>query len=205
MRLRLIPEERVFFDLFDQGAENAVQAARLYLEMVERYDDPKATHKGIRDLEHSGDEITHEIIRRLNTTFVTPLDREDIHALAAGIDDVVDFIEAAADNFILHNIEQPTPEAREQAQILVRICEAITEGVRDLRRFKGLEKYWIQVNEIENQGDQVYRRAIAELFGGEHKAMDVLKWKEIYDNVEAAIDACEDVANRLEAVVLKHA
>lgn len=205
MRFRLIPQERAFYDLFDQSAQNAVEGARLYYQMVETYGDLKASHQSIIDREHRGDDITHEIIRRLNTTFVTPLDREDIHALATDLDDVLDFIEAAADMLILHNIEKPTREAQEQAEVLVRICESMAEGVKHLRRFKDLEKYWIDVNEIENEGDRIYRRAIAELYNGQHKAMDVLKWKEIYDQIESAIDACEDVANRLESMVLKHA
>lgn len=205
MRIRLIPQATRFYDLFVQGADNAVEGARLYLELVERFEDAKASHKLIRDREHRGDEITHETIRQLNTTFVTPIDREDIHALATGLDDVMDFIEAGADMYNLHAIEEPTRFAREQAAILARICEAVAAAMHDLRRFKGLEKYWVEINSIENEGDQVYRRAIADLFKGDHKAMYVLKWKEIYDQIETAIDKCEDVANLLEAIVLKHA
>ena len=205
MRFRLIPADKSFFDLFEQSTQIAVEGAKLYREMVERYEDPRASCHAIVELEHRGDEITHDIIRRLNTSFVTPIDREDIHALAANIDDVVDFIEAAADTYILHKIEAPTEEARRQADILVRACESVAEGVKHLRRFKGLDKYWIAVNSIENEGDRLYREAIARLFGGDYKAMDVLKWKEIYDVVEHAIDHCENVANLMEAIVLKHA
>lgn len=205
MRLSLIPRDRAFFDLFDRSAANAVEGAKVYQQMVTTYGDPKVWHKQIFDLEHKGDDITHETIRRLNTTFVTPIDREDIHGLATDLDDIVDFVEAAADMFILHNIEAPTEEARQQADVLVAICEAVAQAVQYLRRFKGLEEHWVTVHQLENDGDRIYRRAIASLFGGNYKAMDVLKWKEIYDQVEQAIDGCERIATRLEAIVLKHA
>ena len=205
MKLRFIPQDRVFFDLFDRSAQNAAEGARLYRAMLEGFDDPKGSAKLILDAEHVGDEITHEIIKRLNTTFVTPIDREDIHALATAMDDVMDFIEAAADNFVLHKVEAPTPESREQAEVLVRICEAVAEGVAGLRRFKDLDRHLIAIKTIESEGDKIYRRAVAELFSGNHKALEVLKWKEIYDEVEAAIDAGEDVANYIEAIQLKHA
>ncbi len=144
-------------------------------------------------------------MRHLNTTFVTPFDREDIHALASGIDDIMDFIEAAADTIVLHNIAAPTETSREQAGILVRICEIMSDGVRNLRKFKDLERYWVEINQIENDGDQVYRRAVADLFNGDYKAIEVLKWKEIYEQAEQAIDAAEKVANTIESIVLKHA
>ncbi len=205
MKLRFIPQDRVFFDLFDRSAQNAAEGARLYKAMLETFDDPKGAAKRILDAEHAGDEITHDIIRRLNTTFVTPIDREDIHALATAMDDVMDFIEAAADSFVLHKVEEPTEASKEQADALVRICEAVAEGVAQLRRFKDLDRHLIAIKTIETEGDKIYRRAVAELFGGEYRAIDVLKWKEIYDQVEAAIDAGEDVANYIEAIHLKHA
>lgn len=205
MRLRIIPRERVFFSLFRQHAENLVEGSRLLKEMVERWDDPNIGAKKIVDVEHRGDEITHEIIKKLNTTFVTPLDREDIHALATGLDDILDFIEGAADLFVLHSIERPTPEVIAQAGVLHDACSAVNEAVANLERFKGLEDHWVKISEIEHQGDKMYRRAVADLYNGNHKAMEVLKWKEIYEQIEAAIDGCEDIANQLEAIVLKHA
>lgn len=205
MRLRFFPQDPGFFDLFNKSADNAVEGAKLYLQMIEKYDDPKASHKLIREREHRGDELTHEIIRHLNTTFVTPFDREDIHALATGLDDIMDFIEAAADIFGLYRIEAPTESVRDQAHILVRITEVMSDAVRNLRKFKDLERYWVEVNTIENEGDQVYRRAVADLFNGDHRSLDVLKWKEIYEQTEHAIDAAEKVANTLESIVLKHA
>jgi predicted phosphate transport protein (TIGR00153 family) len=203
MRIRLFPKDPAFFDLFNKSADNAVEGAQLYLDMCERYEDPAASHKLIREKEHLGDDFTHDIIRQLNTTFVTPFDREDIHALATGLDDIMDFVEAAADIFVLHQIEQPTATAIEQARILVRITQEVAAGVHGLRKFKGLEKHWIEINSIENEGDMVHRRAVAELFSGDHKALEVLKMKELYETAEEAIDACEKVANILEAIVLK--
>ncbi|MGZ4103689.1 MAG: DUF47 domain-containing protein [Actinomycetota bacterium] len=203
MRIRLFPKDPAFFDLFTSSAENTVEGAKLYLDMCEKYENPIASHKLIREKEHQGDEYTHEIIRHLNTTFVTPFDREDIHALASGLDDIMDFVEAAADIFVLHQIEQPTETATEQARILVRITEEVAAGVRGLRKFKDLEKHWDAIDRIENEGDRIYRRAVAELFSGDHKALEVLKWKELYEQAEEAIDACEKVGTILEAIVLK--
>lgn len=203
MRLSLFPKEPAFFDLFNNSADNAVEGAQLYLDMCERFENPAASHKLIREKEHQGDEYTHEIIRHLNTTFVTPFDREDIHELATGLDDIMDFVEAAADIFILHQIERPTPSAVDQARVLVKITQEVAAGVHGLRKFKGLEKHWVNINTIENEGDMVYRRAVADLFSGDHKALDVLKLKELYEQAEEAIDACERVANTLEAIVLK--
>jgi predicted phosphate transport protein (TIGR00153 family) len=203
MRLSLFPKEPAFFDLFNNSADNAVEGAQLYLDMCERFENPAASHKLIREKEHQGDEYTHEIIRHLNTTFVTPFDREDIHELATGLDDIMDFVEAAADIFILHQIERPTPSAVDQARVLVKITQEVAAGVHGLRRFKGLETHWVNINTIENEGDMVYRRAVADLFSGDHKALDVLKLKELYEQAEEAIDACERVANTLEAIVLK--
>jgi uncharacterized protein len=205
MRLKFVPREKVFFTQFQRGAENVVDGARRLLKMISDWDDPPLAHREIVELEHRGDEITHEIMRTLNTTFITPIDREDIHALASGIDDVMDFIEATAEMFILHRIEKPNEAVREQADVLVRACEGVAEAVKHLQSFKNLEQYWIEVNRIENEGDKRYRRAVADLFGGNYKAMEVLKWKEIYDLIEAAIDGCENIVNTLEAIVLKNA
>jgi uncharacterized protein len=205
MRLKFIPREKAFFDLFTRDAENLVEGAMLLKKMVDDFSDPKAAFKAIVDAEHAGDAITYEIISTLNATFVTPLDREDIHALASGIDDVMDYIEAAADMMILHNVESPTEAVRSQCGVLIRACSAVLECVQRLQSFKGLEPYWKQVHDIEKEGDKVFRQTVAELFNGSFKAMEVLKWKEIYDQVEAAIDQCEKIADTLEAVVLKNA
>ena len=136
---------------------------------------------------------------------VTPFDREDIHRLASGVDDILDGVEAVADLLVLHRIEQPLPEMRQQADILSRSADQCYQAMAGLRSFSGLDQYWVEINRLENEGDRVYRQTVARLFSGDYKAMDVLKWKDLVDQMEAAIDGCEDVANTLESIVLKHA
>ena len=165
MKLRLIPREERFFDMFAEDASNVLGAARLFEAMLRTYDAPEQRAKEIRDAEHRGDELSHEIGRKLESTFVTPFDREDIHALISGLDDVVDYIEEAADTFILYRIEAPTAIAVQQAAIIVKQCEQLHEALSNLRGFKGLEKYWIDVHRLENEGDQIVRNAICRYVG----------------------------------------
>jgi predicted phosphate transport protein (TIGR00153 family) len=224
VKLRLIPREERFFDLFADDASNVLGAARLFEAMVRTYDAPEDRAREIRDAEHRGDEISHDIGHRLEATFVTPFDREDIYALISGLDDVLDLIEEAADTFILYRVEAPTAVAVQQASIIVRQCEQLHEALSHLRGFKGLEPYWIEVHRLENEGDQVARKAIADLFGatpangtdgangpdGRTAAapvdpLEVIKWKDIYGLLESTIDKCEDVANIIERITIKQA
>ena len=205
MRLRLIPREERFFDLFAEDAANVLGAARLFEAMLRSYDAPEQRAKEIRDAEHRGDELSHEIGRKLESTFVTPFDREEIHALISALDDVIDFIEEVADTFVLYRIEAPTPVAIEQAAIIVKQCEQLHEALSNLRGFKGLDKYWIEVHRLENEGDQLARKAIADLFSGTESPIELIKWKEIYDLLEQTIDKAEDVANIIERITIKHA
>ncbi len=204
VRLRLIPREERFFDLFVEDAANVLGAARLFEAMLRTYDAPEQRAREIRDAEHRGDELSHEIGRRLESTFVTPFDREEIHALISALDDVIDFIEESADTFILYRIEAPTAVAIQQAAIIVKQCEQLHEALSNLRGFKGLERYWIEVHRLENEGDQLARKAIADLFSG-GDAIEIIKWKDVYAQLEAAIDKCEDVANIIERITIKHA
>jgi predicted phosphate transport protein (TIGR00153 family) len=205
MRFKVIPRDQGFYELFEKGADNLAAAAALLLELLTNFDDPEAAHAEIQSREHEGDEITHQIMRALNTTFVTPFDREDIHRLASLMDDILDFIEAVADLLVLHNIEKPLQEMRQQADVLLRAAEQVQEAMTKLRGMSGLDKYWVEINRLENEGDRVYRKTVAKLFSGDYKAMDVLKWKDLVDQLEAAIDGCEDVANTMESIVLKYA
>jgi predicted phosphate transport protein (TIGR00153 family) len=205
MRFQIIPREQGFYELFQKAAENLSDAASLLLKLFNDFRDPEAAHSEIRQREHEGDEITHEIIRALNTTFVTPFDREDIHRLASRIDDILDGIEAVADLLVLHHIERPLPEMAQQADVLARAADQTYQAMLGLRGFSGLEPHWVEINRLENEGDRVYRKTVAHLFSGDFQAMDVLKWKDLVDQLEAAIDGCEDVANTLESIVLKHA
>jgi hypothetical protein len=201
----VIPRSEGFYDLFERAAANLADTARLLLKLLTDYHDPEAAHAEIRQREHEGDEITHQIMRALNTTFVTPFDREDIHRLASLVDDILDGIEAVADLLVLHQIEQPLPEMRQQAEVLTRAADQTYQAMAGLRSLSGLDQYWVEINRLENEGDRIYRKTVARLFSGEYKAMDVLKWKDLVDQLEAAVDKCEDVANTLESIVLKHA
>jgi predicted phosphate transport protein (TIGR00153 family) len=204
-RFRLIPREESFYDLFVKQAETLVHGAALLRDIVLNFDDVPAKARRLHDIENEADEATHEVMRRLNTTFVTPLDREDIHELASSLDDVMDHMDAAADLLVLHKIEKPLPEMQTQAELLQRGAQTTLEAMRALPHFDRLEAYWVEINRLENEGDRVFRQATADLFGGDFKAMDVLKWKDIIDELEAAMDELEDVANTLEGIALKQA
>jgi hypothetical protein len=205
VRLRLIPREERFFDLFVEDAANVLGAARLLEAMLRSYDQLERRAGELRDAEHRGDEISHDIGRRLEATFVTPFDREEIHGLISGLDDVLDYIEEVADTFVLYRISAPTAAAIEQAAIVVKQCEQIHEALGHLRGFRGLEKYWIEVHRLENEGDRLARNAIAALFENERDAVELVKWKDVYALLEETIDMCEDVANIIERIVVKHA
>lgn len=202
-RLRLIPREESFFDLFELLAQKMQEGADALVELLDDYADIDRKAGRVLDIEHEGDEITHEVMRRLNTTFITPFDREDIHRLASNMDDVLDHIEAAAEYLQLHRIEEPLPQMKSLAQTLALAARISAESMPHLRKMKGMESYWVEINRLENEGDRFYRRTIAELFSGDYKAMDVLKYKDIIEEIETAIDRLEDVANTIEGIVLK--
>lgn len=203
MKFRLIPRELSFFDLFEEMAQKVQQGADELLDVLKNYSDVDRRAARILDIEHEGDEITHEVMRRLNTTFVTPFDREDIHRLASALDDVLDHVEAAADYLQLHKIESPLEEMLQIAETLARAARTTAEAMPALRKMKDLEGYWVEINRLENEGDRLFRRTIADLFSGDYKAMDVLKYKDIIEEIEAAIDRLEDVADTVEGIVLK--
>jgi len=198
-----------FYDLFEQETANLVTAAEKLVDFFDNYEDVEAKAKELKELEHRGDVITHEIIARLHRTFVTPLDREDITLLAHSLDDVMDFVEAAGRTASLYRIAQPTERARELARIVVRMAHKLNEVVPRLRRrdqFPWILKQCVEINTLENEADDVQHAALAELFEVCHlDACEVIKWREIYDHLENATDRGEDVANVLEGIVLKHA
>ncbi len=203
--MRLIPREERFFDMFVEDAANVLAAARELEAMLRSYDDIEIRAKRIFDMEHHGDDLSHAIGNRLNTTFLTPFDREDIHGLVTGLDDVLDLIEEAADTFLLYHIDSPRPSAVQQATIIVRQCESLHEALTNLRGFKGVKDHWIEVHRLENEGDQIARAAVADLFANSKDPIDLVKWKDIYGLLEACIDKCEDVADIIEKIVVKHA
>jgi predicted phosphate transport protein (TIGR00153 family) len=185
------------------------KGAKALEDMLTNFTDVEDKAFRIKETEHDGDEIVHNMMRKLNTTFVTPLDREDIHALTSALDDILDFIEAAADRMVLYEIDEPTESAIKLAQILAE-ATAITQGaVKALREMNknsdAIREACVAINRLENRGDQVNRAAMAKLFQQHDKPMEALKWREIYHNIETAVDKCEDVADILESTVLKNA
>jgi uncharacterized protein len=205
MVLRLFPREEGFFALFDRAAENIMQSAALLRNLFDDYRDVEARAAAVKSLEERGDEITHEIIDRLNRTFVTPFDREDIYELARQLDNVIDWIEAAAARMVVYQIPRPTREAQEMARIIVSVAEAIVEAVRNLQRLEKLGGPVREIHRLENLADGVQRNAVAALFASTANAIDIMKWKEIYETLEEATDQAEDVANVLETIRTKQA
>lgn len=207
MKLKVSQRAEEFFELYLQAARTLRAATETLKDLIDNYVDVEVKAGRIKDHEHEGDEITHTIIKRVNTMFITPMDREDIYALATALDDVLDQVEAVADLFVLHRIEAPLPQMKQQVDILLRSVIQTEEAIKELPKMKRevLEPYWIEINSLENEGDEIYRHAVAELFSGDHKAMDVLKWKEIIEDLEHATDGLEKVSNIIEATVLKHA
>ncbi len=201
---QVIPRDRVFYDLFERAADNVAAAARELLVLVEDLAGAGPSRDRIVALEHAGDELTHEIMARVNTTFVTPLDREDIYSLASTLDDIIDSIQAVADLLVLHHITEPLPGLRLHADALVRATEAVCHAVGELETREDMAQYWSEIVRIEKEGDRIYRRAVADLFSGEYKAMDVLKWKDIVGEMESALDRCEDIANLMESIALRY-
>jgi hypothetical protein len=203
VRLRLIPREERFFDLFVEDAANVVGGARLLEAMLRSWDEVERRAGEIRDVEHRGDEISHTIGHKLEATFVTPFDREDMHALISALDDVIDAIEEVADTFLLYKIDTPSAAAVELASIIVRQCEQIHEALGHLRGFKGLDAYRIEIHRLENEGDRVSRQAIAGLFDT-NDPIHIIKWRKVYNQLEDTIDLCEDVADIIERITLKN-
>jgi hypothetical protein len=189
--------------MFSESAKNLVIGAELLAEMLSTSADRSAIAKRMREAEHEGDESTHSIVRKVNTTFVTPFDREDIYRLAAGLDDVMDFMEEAVDLVNLYEIEELPSELAEQVEVLQRASELTADAMPRLRTMRDLEEYWIEINRLENDGDKSYRRIVAKLFSGQYDALTVMKLKDVVDSLEAAIDAFERVANIVEQIAVK--
>jgi predicted phosphate transport protein (TIGR00153 family) len=203
-RLSLLPRDRTFFDLFVEAGTNTLSAARLLDQMMASWPDDEDLGRAILTAEHEGDRITHEIVKRLNSTFVTPMDREDIYALATQIDDIVDYTEEAADLLGLYQIEAPMAQAQELTRVLVGACDQLANGLEHLRDFKGLDKYWIEIHRLENEGDRISRNAVASLFSNGIDPMVVIRWKDMFAVLEEAIDATETAAQIIEGIVIKN-
>jgi predicted phosphate transport protein (TIGR00153 family) len=203
VRLKFRPVDASFYDLFSESAGHLVVGAQLLAEMLGSADDREGIAKRMRDAEHAADETTHAIVKRVNSTFVTPFDREDIYALASGLDDVMDFMEEAVDLTVLYEVEKLPRRLADQIDVLQRCAELTAEAMPRLQSMKDLEEYWIEINRLENSGDKSYRRILAKLFSGQYEALEVLKLKDIVDSLEHAIDAFEKVANIIEQIHAK--
>ena len=203
MGLRFKPVDTSFYDLFTQAAQHLVAGADLLAEMLGEGADHADVARRMREAEHTADETTHELIKKVNSTFVTPFDREDIYALGSGLDDVMDLMDEAVDLILLYEVKVLPPELSTQVEVLQRCAELTAAAMPNLRSMQSLEEYWIEVNRLENAGDKNHRRTLAKLFSGEFKTIEVLKLKDIVESLEEAIDAFEKVANIVEQIAVK--
>jgi predicted phosphate transport protein (TIGR00153 family) len=207
VKLNFMPREQKFFDLFEAAAKNISQGARALKEMLDTWQFIDSHVAEITEMEHTGDTITHQVISMLHRTFVTPFDREDIALLAHTMDDIIDFIHASADAMFIYKITSPTQRAKELADVIVQGAAEMEIAITGLRKrsdFKNMLEHCVEMNRLENVADRIYRAAIGELFENTSDMATVIKWREIYEHMESATDRCEDVANVLEGVALKH-
>jgi predicted phosphate transport protein (TIGR00153 family) len=205
LRFRLVPVDEEFFRLFSESARNVAETARRLTELIENPNDIDEHHSRVVECERRGDEIVRALLHRLSTSFVTPFDREDIHALAEELDDVVDDILAVADLLKLVGVEEILPELKEQGDVLVRMAEHCVELIDRLESMRGVQEHLDAIDRLESEGDAVHRRTIVRLFSGELETLEVLKWKDIVSAMEAALNTLEDISDVVESIVLKHA
>jgi uncharacterized protein Yka (UPF0111/DUF47 family) len=198
------PKDRVYFELFEEAGRNILKASTLLEELLNGWPDSRALAEQILDCEQEGDRITHDIFDRLNHAFVTPIDREDILALATALDDIVDFTEEVADYIGLYKIEAPMDQAIKLSHVLKQASKQVCEAIPRLRGFRDLSHYTVEVNRLENEGDRITREAVASLFDGGIDPMVVIRWKDLFERLESAIDAAEHVANIMEGIVIKN-
>jgi len=203
MALRLTPQKREFFDLFTQASANARDIARALVDLLDEWPE-KERLRDIRELEHEGDRLTHEVIHLLNRTFVTPLDRDDMYRLASAIDDVCDHVDEAADNIDAYEVKHVPDKARLQAEVIHRAASRLHEAVERLEGFKDSKRQLVALRELEDEGDRLSREAIADLFRSGADPLTIIRWKDIHENLEEAVDACENAADVLEAILVKN-
>lgn len=201
--LRLRPADTSFYDLFSRSAEHLVNGAELLAEMLSESSDKASVAERMRAAEHAADETTHEIVRKVNSTFVTPFDREDIYALGSSLDDVMDMMDEAVDLILLYEVSSLPADTSEQVEVIRRCAELTASAMPRLQSMKSLDDYWIEINRLENAGDKHHRRMLAALFSGEYSTIEVLKLKDIVESLEGAIDAFERVANIVEQIAVK--
>ncbi|MFZ1880057.1 MAG: DUF47 family protein [Gaiellaceae bacterium] len=204
MSLRLTPQKREFFGLFTQASANARDIARALVELLDEWPDNREKLRDIRELEHEGDRLTHEVINLLNRTFVTPFDRDDMYRLSSVIDDVCDHIDEAADNIDAYEVRNVPDRARQQAEVIYRAASRLHEAVELLEGFKDSKRQLVALRELEDEGDRLSREAIADLFRSGADPLTIIRWKDIHEQLEEAVDACENAADVLEAILVKN-
>ena len=204
MALRLTPQKRQFFSLFTQASANAQAIARILVDLLDDWPDSREKLRDIRELEHEGDRLTHEVINLLNRTFVTPFDRDDMYRLASVIDDVCDHIDEAADNIDAYEVRNVPEKARQQAEVIHRAASRLHEAVERLEGFKDSSRQLAALRELEDEGDRLSREAIADLFRSGADPLTIIRWKDIHEQLEEAVDACENAADVLEAILVKN-
>lgn len=203
---RILPTDHEFFVMFEKASQNILEGAEILKDLLDNFEDVKGKARQIEEVEHKGDTITHDIVRKLNTTFITPIEREDILALASALDDVIDLIHAAATRITLFKITEPTPQAKELGFLILKSVRELNRGISLMgKKMNEVYDHCVEVNSLENEADRVCRDAIAHLFEHEKDPITILKWKEVYETLETATDRCEDAANVLEGVALKNA
>ena len=204
----LIPKDEKFFDILEEASDNVEKGAGVFLELVSDWSLTSPKIQQIRELEHEGDRMTHEVIDRLNRTFITPIDREDIHALATELDDVIDIIQATMDRMQLFRIDKTSPILIQMSEVLVKATHAIGKAIislRDLKHSRRTLDFCIEINRLENEGDAILKVGLGELFATPKDVLEIVKWKEVYEAAEYATDKCEDIANIIEGIVVKNA
>ena len=205
VRLRLTPQNRAFFTLFSRSARNAVEIARLLVELLDRFpEDGVALIRQVKDCEHEGDRITHEVVDLLNRTFVTPFDRDDMYRLATALDDICDHVDEAADDVALYGVKVIPDQAKAQAQVILRATIELAEAVELLEGFKDSKRHLIELRQLEDEGDRLAREAVAGLFRSGQDPISIIRWKDIHEQLEEAVDACENAADVLEAILVQN-
>ncbi|MFL5917652.1 MAG: DUF47 domain-containing protein [Gaiellaceae bacterium] len=203
-RLSLVPQKREFFLLYSRAASNAVEIARLLVELLEQFPQNGGLLRDIKDLEHEGDRLTRELVDLLNRTFVTPFDRDDMYQLSSALDDICDHIDEAAGNIAGYGVEEIRPAAKEQGHVILRSTEKLREAVERVDGFKNADRQLHELRDLEDEGDRLNREAVSQLFKSETDAVSIIRWKDIHEQLEEAVDACENAADVLEAILVKN-
>jgi predicted phosphate transport protein (TIGR00153 family) len=204
-RITLVPQRKEFFDLFNQASANAVAIARKLVELLAQAPNGSAERiRDIKELEHEGDRLTHEVVGLLNRTFVTPFDRDDMYRLAGALDDICDHIDEAAGNIVGYGVKEIRPPAKAQGDVILRAASKLQEAVARLEGFKDSSRQLMELRELEDEGDRLNREAVSELFRTSDDAISIIRWKDIHEALEEAVDACENAADVLEAIVVKN-